>query len=93
MDTGRGAGTKRNHTAHGLLTIVHRLHRLANRLLDTLTMQQQRHASRGGLYPASGTFDKPRLQKLLKLAHLQADGGLRNTQHIGRRRKAAALNH
>ena len=61
---------------YGLLAVVHRLHCLTDRLFDTFTVKQKRQAGRGGLYPASGAFDKPRLQKLLKLTHLQADGGL-----------------
>ena len=70
--------------AHGADGFIHRL-------LNALPMRQQ--SLSGCRHPDAppGTLHQSRLQKLLQLANLQADGGLGNAQQIRRGGKAPAL--
>ena len=71
-------------SAHGAYGFIHGL-------LNAFRLHQQREPRGRRLDAAPGTFEQPRLEKLLQLANLQADRRLGNPQHIPRRGKAAAL--
>ena len=82
MDAGRCPRAKGNGAAYVVAKRIHGPDGVIHHLLNTLPVRQQGFSGSRRLNPSSGTLHQPRLQKLLQLAYLQADGGLGEAQHV-----------
>jgi hypothetical protein len=93
MDTGGRASTDA-HAPEGAGRVArHGVERGHDACLDVPYMKQQFGPSRRGRRPAAAALNEAHLEALLELAHLLADGGLRQIQPRRRRGETAQLDH